>query len=209
MPHPGRLLIANRGEIAVRVIRACRDLGLSPVAVYAPSEAHAPHVRLADEALALPGDAPAESYLDGPLLVGLARRAGATAIHPGYGFLSESADFAAACEAAGLVFVGPPAEVLARCGDKAAAREAAAAAGVPVLPGTGPVDDGGAAHEAAAIGYPLLIKAAGGGGGKGIHLVRVADELPTALRLARGEARAAFGDSRVYLERWLDRPRHV
>jgi acetyl-CoA carboxylase biotin carboxylase subunit len=209
MPRPGRLLIANRGEIAVRVIRACRDLGISPVAVYAPSDAGAPHVRLADDALPLPGDAPAEGYLNGPLLVELARRAGATAVHPGYGFLSENAAFAAACEAAGLAFVGPPAEVLARCGDKAAARAAAAAAGVPVLPGTGPVDDDRAPREAAAIGYPLLIKAAGGGGGKGIHLVRAPEDLPAALRLARGEARAAFGDARVYLERWLDRPRHI
>jgi acetyl-CoA carboxylase biotin carboxylase subunit len=209
MPLPRRLLVANRGEIAVRVIRACRDLGISPVAVYAPADAGAPHVGLADDALPLPGDAPAEGYLNGRLLVDLARRAHTTAIHPGYGFLSENPVFAAQCEGAGITFVGPPSAVLARCGDKAAARAAAAAAGVPVLQGTGPLGDDVAGREAAAIGYPLLIKAAGGGGGKGIHLVRAPDDLPSALRLARGEAQAAFGDPRVYLERWLDRPRHV
>jgi acetyl-CoA carboxylase biotin carboxylase subunit len=209
MPPPRRLLIANRGEIAVRIIRACRDLGVSPVAVYAPLDAGAPHVRLADEAWSLPGDAPAESYLNAPYLVDLARRCGASAVHPGYGFLSENPTFAAMCADAGVAFVGPPAEVLERCGDKAAARAAAAAAGVPVLQGTPPVDDAAAPAAAAAIGFPLLIKAVGGGGGKGIHLVRDPGELPAALRLARGEAQAAFADPRVYLERWLERPRHV
>jgi acetyl/propionyl-CoA carboxylase alpha subunit len=204
-----RLLIANRGEIAVRIARACRELGIAPVAVYAPVDAGAPHVRLADVALPLPGDAPADSYLNLPLLVDLARRAGADAVHPGYGFLAENPAFAAACEEAGLVFVGPPAAVLARCGDKAAARAAAAAAGVPVLPGTGPVTDAEAAHEARRLGFPLLIKAVGGGGGKGIHHVAAPHQLPAALRLARGEAQAAFGDPRVYLERWLEAPRHV
>lgn len=132
MPLPRRLLVANRGEIAVRIVRACRDLGVEPVAVHAPVDAGAPHVRLADDALPLPGDSPAEGYLNGPKLVELARRCGATAIHPGYGFLSENPSFAAACEAAGIVFVGPPASVLEMCGDKAAARAAAASAGVPV-----------------------------------------------------------------------------
>lgn len=209
MPIPRRLLVANRGEIAVRIIRACRDLGISPVAVYAPVDADAPHVRMADQALALPGDEPAYSYLNGPLLVDLARRCGAAAIHPGYGFLAENPAFAAACEDAGIAFVGPPASVLERCGDKAAARAAASDAGVPVLPGTAPVDDDHAEDEARAVGFPLLIKAVGGGGGKGIHLVRAPGELPGALRLARGEAQTAFGDPRVYLERWLERARHV
>jgi acetyl-CoA carboxylase biotin carboxylase subunit len=204
-----RLLIANRGEIAVRVVRACRDLGIASVAVYAPVDADAPHVRMADVALPLPGDAPADSYLNLPLLVELARRAGADAVHPGYGFLAENPAFAAACEAAGLVFVGPPSAVLARCGDKAAARDAARAVGVPVLAGTGPVTDDEAARAATALGFPLLIKAVGGGGGKGIHPVAAPDALPAALRLARGEAQAAFGDPRVYLERWLPAPRHV
>jgi acetyl-CoA carboxylase biotin carboxylase subunit len=209
MPLPRRLLIANRGEIAVRLVRACRELGISPVAVHSPVDAGAPHARLADEAVALPSDVPADSYLNGRLLVELARRTGASAIHPGYGFLAEHPGFAAMCEDAGLVFIGPPAAVIRRCGDKAAARTAAAAAGVPVLHGTDPVDDAAAPAEAGSMGFPLLIKAVGGGGGKGIHLVRTAQELDGALRLARGEAQAAFGDSRVYFERWLERPQHI
>ncbi|MGQ0568148.1 MAG: acetyl-CoA carboxylase biotin carboxylase subunit [Armatimonadota bacterium] len=209
MSLPGRLLIANRGEIAVRIVRACRDLGISPVAVYTPIDAGAPYARMADEALALPDDEPARSYLNGPLLIDLARRSRATAIHPGYGFLAERPAFAAACEDAGITFVGPPAAVLERCGDKAAARAAAISAGVPVLDGTAHLEDADAARAAVTIGFPLLIKAVGGGGGKGIHLVRMPDALPAALRLARGEAHTAFGDPRVYLERWLERPQHV
>ena len=204
-----RLLIANRGEIAVRIIRACRALGVVPLAVYSPVDANAPHVRLAAEAWPLPADPPAESYLNISRLLEIARAAGADAIHPGYGFLAENPTFAAACAAAGLIFVGPPAEVLQRCGDKVTARQRIAAAGVPVLPGTGAVDDREAMAAADGVGYPLLIKAVGGGGGKGIHLVESSADLPSALRLARGEAVAAFGDPRLYLERWLDRPRHV
>ncbi len=209
MSIPRRLLIANRGEIAVRIVRACRDLGIAPLAVYAPVDAGALHVRLADEAFPLPGDVPAESYLNISLLIDIARLASADAIHPGYGFLAENPALAAACEDAGVAFVGPPASVLEQCGDKAAARAAAASAGAPVLQGTGPVGDDEVDRAARTIGFPLLIKAVGGGGGKGIHLVRSPEELSAALRLARGEARAAFGDPRVYLERWLDRPRHV
>ncbi len=204
-----RLLIANRGEIAVRVIRACRALGIAPLAVFSPADAPAPHVRLADRAWPLPADPPAESYLNIPRLLAIARDAGADAVHPGYGFLAENAGFATACAAADLVFVGPPAEVLARCGDKVHARERIAAAGVPVLPGTGAVTDEEAAAASKSVGYPLLIKAVGGGGGKGIHLVESGADLPSALRLARGEAVAAFGDPRLYLERWLRYPRHV
>jgi acetyl-CoA carboxylase biotin carboxylase subunit len=209
MPLPRRVLIANRGEIAVRIIRACRDLGISPVAVYAPADAGAPHVRLADEALALPGDEPSAGYLHVALLIDLARRAGAAAIHPGYGFVAEHPGFAAACDAAGLTFVGPPASVLERCGDKAAARAAAARTGVPILDGTPPLDEREAARHAHTIGFPLLIKAAGGGGGKGIHLVRSPEEFASAYQIARGEAQTAFGDPRLYLERSLERPRHV
>jgi acetyl-CoA carboxylase biotin carboxylase subunit len=204
-----RLLIANRGEIAVRIIRAARALGITPLAVYAPTDATAPHVALAAEAWPLPADPPAESYLHIERLIDIARTAGADAVHPGYGFLAENPAFAKACTAAGLLFVGPSEEVLARCGDKVAAREAIAAAGVPVLPGTGAVDDAEAPSAAEPLGFPLLIKAVGGGGGKGIHLVEAAGQLPAALRLARGEAVAAFGDPRLYLEKWLDTPRHV
>ncbi len=209
MPTLRRLLIANRGEIAVRVVRACRDMGVAPLAVFAPTDAGAPHVRMADDAFPLPGDAPAESYLNGPLLVETARRAGADAIHPGYGFLAENPSFAAACGEAGVVFVGPPSSSLEICGDKAAARTAAASVGVPVLEGSGPIEDGDAEATASKVGFPLLIKAVGGGGGKGIHLVRSPGDLAGALRLARGEAQAAFGDPRVYLERWVEGPRHV
>jgi len=191
------------------VIRACRDLSLATVAVYAPADAAAPHVALADRSVPLPGDPPAESYLNADALLDAARATGAGAVHPGYGFLAENPTFAERCAAAGLTFVGPSASVLALCGDKAAARARVAAVGVPVLPGTPPLGDDDAAAAASRIGFPLLLKAAAGGGGKGIHLVRDAAELPSALALARGEAAAAFGDGRVYLERWLDDARHL
>ncbi|HLE77057.1 MAG TPA: biotin carboxylase N-terminal domain-containing protein [bacterium] len=184
-------------------------MGLSTAAVYAPIDRHAPHVALADRAVPLPGDPPLESYLNIGALLDAAHATGAEAVHPGYGFLAENPAFAEACAAAGVTFVGPPARVLALCGDKAVARARVAAAGVPVLPGTDPVTDGDAAHAAERIGYPLLLKAVGGGGGKGIHLVRDAGGLPSALALARGEAAAAFGDDRIYLERWLDGARHL
>ncbi|MBI2200526.1 MAG: ATP-grasp domain-containing protein [Armatimonadetes bacterium] len=204
-----KVLIANRGEIAVRIVRACRDLGLRAVGVYSPIDRRGRHVLLADEAYALPGDAPADSYLNMAALLEIARRAHVDAVHPGYGFLAENPSFAAACEHARLTFVGPPPSVLAECGDKVRTRERLAAAGIPVLPGSGPVTDADARAAAERIGFPLLIKAAGGGGGKGIHLVRSTQELPSALRLARGEARTAFGDDRVYVERWLAGARHI
>ena len=207
-----KVLIANRGEIAVRVIRACRELGISPIAVYSDADRTALHVRLADEAYSI-GPAPAtESYLRSANILAAAKAAGVEAIHPGYGFLSESAAFARECEAAGLVFIGPPPDVLAAMGDKVAARRLAAAAGVPTVPGTAdplPDDPAAAAEVAAHIGYPLLLKAAGGGGGKGMRAVATPDELPAALERARGEATAAFGDSRVYAERQVQRPRHI
>ncbi|MBI4277011.1 MAG: ATP-grasp domain-containing protein [Armatimonadetes bacterium] len=204
-----RVLVANRGEIAVRVIRACRDLGMEAVAVYSVPDRYAPHARLADAAYPLRGAAPHESYLNIDALIDIARQAGAEALHPGYGFLAENPLLADACGAAGIAFVGPPAVVLRLCGDKAVARERIVAAGVPVLPGTSPIADVEAPAAARRVGFPLLIKAVGGGGGKGIHLVRTPEDLPGALRLARGEALTAFGDGRVYLERWVERARHV
>ncbi len=204
-----KVLIANRAEIALRVIRACRARGIATVAIYSDPDRAAPHVHAADEAYRV-GPAPAaDSYLRIDRIVSAACRAGADAVHPGYGFLAENPAFAAACRRAGLVFIGPPEEALALCGDKAETRRAVRGAGVPVLPGTDPVDDAAARGAAERIGFPLLIKAAAGGGGKGIHLVRQPEDLAGALRLARGEAQTAFGDPRVYLERWVEQPRHV
>ena len=208
-PRPRKLLVANRGEIALRVIRACRALGITVVAIYSDADRGALHVQAADEAYGVGGAPPAESYLNIAAIVDAARRAGADAVHPGYGFLSENPAFAEACTRAGVAFVGPPADVLALCGDKAATRRHVAAQGVPVLSGTDPLEDEAAVSAAARLGFPLLIKAAAGGGGKGIHRVEGPADLPGALRLARGEARTAFGDDRVYLERSLARPRHV
>jgi len=204
------VLIANRGEIAVRIVRACRELGLRAVAVYSEADAAAPHVALADEAICIGPAEPARSYLDGRRLIDAARRVGADAIHPGYGFLAEDAAFARACADAGLVFVGPPADVIARLGDKTAARRLAAAAGVPVVPGVEGIGDDGALREAAArLGYPVLVKAAAGGGGRGMRVVHRPDDLPAAVASARREAQAAFGDDAIFLERLLHRPRHV
>ncbi|HEY8368924.1 MAG TPA: acetyl-CoA carboxylase biotin carboxylase subunit [Thermodesulfobacteriota bacterium] len=206
-----RILVANRGEIAVRIIRACRDLGLEAVAVFSDADRDALHVRLADRAYRV-GPAPAaESYLRIDTLVATAREAGCDAVHPGYGFLAENADFAEAVTAAGLVFIGPSAESIRLMGDKTAARRAMAAAGVPTVPGTeAPVADDAEAEAAARrIGFPLMIKAAAGGGGKGMRLVERPEAFASALRAARSEATSAFGDGRVYLERFIERPRHV
>jgi acetyl-CoA carboxylase, biotin carboxylase subunit len=205
------VLVANRGEIAVRIIRACRELGIRTVAVYSDVDRNAPHVLLADEAHLL-GPAPAsESYLRTDRLLEVAREAQVEAIHPGYGFLAERAPFAAAVEEAGFVFVGPTAETIAAMGDKTRARSRMEKAGVPIVPGTtDPVPDADAALEVAEeMGYPVLLKAAAGGGGKGMRVVSSADELPRALEAARREAVAAFGDGAVYLERYLERPRHI
>jgi len=205
------VLVANRGEIAVRIIRACRELGVRSVAVYSEADRHAPHVLLADEAHLL-GPAPSsESYLRVDRLLDAAAKAGAEAIHPGYGFLAERATFAQSVEDAGLVFVGPTAATIAAMGDKTEARRRMQDAGVPIVPGTTePVADADAALEAAsAMGFPVLLKAAAGGGGKGMRVVESEDELPRALEAARREARGAFGDESVYLERYLDRPRHI
>ena len=206
-----RVLIANRGEIAVRIIRACRELGIETVAVYSDADAAAPHVALADRAMPLGSPAPSESYLAIAKLIDAARRSGAQAVHPGYGFLSESAEFADACESGGLIFIGPPAGVIAKMGSKVAARALMQAHGVPVVPGETPDDQSPAALEAAAarVGYPLLLKPSAGGGGIGMRIVRGADELGHAAEAARREARGAFGDETLYVERLLESARHV
>jgi len=206
-----RVLIANRGEIAVRVIRACRELGLHSIAVYSEADAHSLHVRLADEAHYLGPAPPRESYLHSERLLAVARRAGAEAVHPGYGFLAENADFAAACEAAGLVWIGPRPATMRALGRKTDARQTMRAAGVPTVPGTlEPVADAAAARVAAeTVGYPLALKAVAGGGGRGMRRVDRPEELAAALHAAQQEALGAFGDGAIYLERLVDRPRHV
>ncbi len=211
VPMFEKVLIANRGEIALRVIRSCRELGISTVAVYSDADRNALHVRMANEAVRIGPAPPGESYLRIDSILEAARATGAQAIHPGYGFLSEKAAFAEAVEKAGLAFVGPPSSAMRAMGDKLSSRSAMTRAGVPVVPGTTePVADPEAARrEADRIGYPIALKAAGGGGGKGIRLVRDAASLPSAFRTASGEAASAFHDARLYVERYLDRPRHV
>ncbi|MHB1843590.1 MAG: acetyl-CoA carboxylase biotin carboxylase subunit [Deltaproteobacteria bacterium] len=206
-----KVLIANRGEIAVRVIRTCRELGLGTVAVYSDADRPALHVRMADEAFRL-GPAPSrDSYLRGETVIEVAKRAGADAIHPGYGFLSENAEFAQSCADSGIVFVGPPPAAMDAMGEKTRARDRMRAANVPVVPGSpGPIaDEAEAERLAAQMGYPVMLKAAAGGGGKGMRRVDRAEDFPSAWRGARGEAKSAFGDDRVYLEKYLDQPRHV
>lgn len=205
-----KVLIANRGEIALRIVRACHDLGLRSVAVYSDADREALHVRYADEAYHL-GPAPAaESYLNIARIISTAKEAGATAVHPGYGFLSENAPFAQACEDAGLCFIGPTPETIRLLGDKVQARRAMQAAGIPVVPGSpttlSPLEAIAMANQ---VGYPVLIKAAGGGGGRGIRVVEIPDELESALSLAAGEALQAFGNGAVYLEKLLSPVRHV
>ncbi len=207
-----KILIANRGEIAVRILRACRELGVRTVAVYSEADRRALHVRLADEAYLL-GPAPArESYLRGDKIIEIARRCEAEAIHPGYGFLAERADFAAACAEAELVFIGPRPSAIAAMGDKTAARTTVARAGVPVVPGTegeGALRDEELLALAPRIGFPLLIKATAGGGGKGMREVTCLEEMPALLQAARREAEAAFGDGNVYLEKLIEGARHI
>ena len=206
-----KVLIANRGEIAVRVIRACREAGIRTVAVFSEADRDALHVRLADEAHPIGPPPASQSYLVIDRLIEVARLSGAEAVHPGYGFLSENARFARACRAASLVFVGPPPEAIAQVGDKIAARRAAVAAGVPVVPGTPePLESDAEARRAARdLGFPVVIKAALGGGGKGMRVVATPDALESALRLARSEAASAFGDPSVYIEKAIIEPRHV
>ena len=205
-----RILIANRGEIAVRIIRACRELGHESVAVYSDVDRTQPHVLAADWAFRI-GPAPArESYLDIAAILDAARRCGAEAIHPGYGFLAESAPFARAVEEAGLVWIGPPPDAIELLGSKTAARELAQRVGVAVVPGTPPLADAAAAAAfASAAGYPILLKAVGGGGGKGMRVVRSAGEVEDAFARASSEGQAFFADARVYAEKLVERPRHI
>jgi acetyl-CoA carboxylase biotin carboxylase subunit len=205
-----KVLIANRGEIAVRLLRACKELGLSTVAVYSDTDRCALHVRYADEAYPI-GPAPArDSYLRMDRIIEVAQRAGVDAIHPGYGFLAEDPQFARACEDAGLIFVGPKPEVTEQLGNKIGARRLMAASGVPIIEGTDErVAGDDALSEAQRLGFPLLIKAAAGGGGKGMRIVRSAEELPGLLALASREAEASFGDGTVYLERLIEGVRHI
>jgi len=205
------LLVANRGEIAVRVMRTAKALGITTIAVYSQADANALHVAAADEAYPI-GPAPArESYLRIDAILDAAKKAGADAIHPGYGFLSENADFAEACEKAGIIFVGPPASAIRAMGSKSAAKALMEKAGVPLVPGYHGEDQdpGLLAREAGRIGYPVLIKASAGGGGKGMKVVRSAEEFPEALASAQREAKSAFGDDRVLVEKYLGRPRHI
>ncbi|HZB00875.1 MAG TPA: biotin carboxylase N-terminal domain-containing protein [Actinomycetota bacterium] len=210
MARKQKLLIANRGEIAVRIARTCRDLGIATVAVYSDADRDALHVEAADEAYRIGPALASSSYLSIDRILEAARKTRATLIHPGYGFLAERAQFAQAVEETGATFVGPTAAAIEQMGDKAAARRAADAAGMPIVPGTrDPVDLAQAKNEAARIGFPLLVKAAFGGGGKGMHVVRDADHLEESLRRAAREAKSYFGRPEVFLERYVDRARHV
>ncbi len=205
------ILIANRGEIAVRVIRACREMNIRAVAVYSEADFASPHVRLADEAYCIGPAESSESYLRTEKILHAAREAGCDAIHPGYGFLSENAEFARAVKEAGMIFIGPPAEAITTMGDKTSARSLMISRGVPVVPGT---EDAilsieQARNTSAEIGYPVLLKAAAGGGGKGMRVVRHPDDLERSLESAQNEARTAFGDERVYIEKFVFEPRHI
>jgi acetyl-CoA carboxylase, biotin carboxylase subunit len=204
------VLIANRGEVALRIVRACRVLGLRSVAVYSTADEQALHVRKADASVCIGRPAARHSYLNADALIEAARESEADAVHPGYGFLAENAAFARTCQEAGLTWVGPAPEAIEQMGDKAVARRIAHEAGVPVVPGSDGSTDATQAPEAAeAIGYPIMIKAAGGGGGRGIHIAETADELLTAMTAAGREAEAAFGNGDLYLEKLIRRPRHV
>jgi acetyl-CoA carboxylase biotin carboxylase subunit len=206
-----RVLIANRGEIALRIVRACHEEGIEAVAVYSAADRAAPHVRMADRAVAIGPASPSQSYLNIERLIAAALEVGADGVHPGYGFLAERAAFAEAVEAAGLVWIGPPPSAIRAMGDKTEARRRMQLAGVPIVPGaSAPIDDiGPALGLAREVGYPVMVKAVAGGGGKGMRVVRTPDELPGALQMAASEARKAFGDASVYLEKLIVQPRHV
>jgi acetyl-CoA carboxylase biotin carboxylase subunit len=206
-----KILIANRGEIAVRVLRACHEMGIAAVVVYSDVDRAALHVRKADEAYPIGPAAASESYLNIPKILDVARRSGADAIHPGYGFLSENANFAQACVDVGVKFIGPTAAAMNAMGSKTRARQAMEKAGVPFVPGTsrGLESFDEARQVAERIGYPVMLKAAAGGGGKGMRLVHAPDQLKSSLEAARSEAERSFGDSEVYIEKAIINPRHI
>ena len=207
-----KVLIANRGEIALRILRACRELGVEVVAVHSSADTPLKHVRLADESVCIGPPAADQSYLNIPAIIAAAEVTGADAIHPGYGFLSENADFAERVEHSGFAFIGPPVGAIRTMGDKVQAIQAMKAAGVPTVPGSGGVLEGSMEaimRLAEKIGPPVIVKAAGGGGGRGMRVAETVDELPRIIPLTRGEAQAAFGDPRLYMEKFLVRPRHV
>ncbi len=206
-----KVLVANRGEIAVRVIRALHEQGVGAVAVFSEADRNSVHVRFADEAYCIGPPPSSESYLNQAVILETALRCGAEAIHPGYGFLSENAGFSRACAEAGLVFIGPSAESIAAMGDKLEARAVGRAAGIPIVPGSpGPVADlSQALQSAETIGYPIMLKASAGGGGKGMRVVRSAKDLATAFALTRGEAESAFGNGKLYIEKFIEKPRHI
>jgi len=206
-----KVLIANRGEIALRVIRACRELGVQTVAVYSEADRESLHVRFADDDVCIGPASSRDSYLRIPRIIAAAEITGADAIHPGYGFLAENAEFAETCVASNVTFIGPTADQIRSMGNKASAREAMIKVGVPVVPGTpGPVDDSDAALDfAKSIGFPVIIKASAGGGGKGMRVARDVDDFARSFQLARSEALSAFGNGDVYVEKYLERPRHI
>ena len=205
-----KILIANRGEIAIRIMHACRALGIQTVAVYSTADKNARHVRFADEAVEIGGAAPRESYLNIPNILHAASITSAQAIHPGYGFLSENAEFADAVAAAGLIFIGPPADAMRAMGDKSEAKRRMKIAGVPTVPGAEEITSVETALATAeTVGYPVLVKASAGGGGKGMRVVRSAQEMPEALEAARRESKNAFGDERLLLEKYIENAHHI
>src|SRR6185369_15491433 len=206
-----KILIANRGEIAVRIARSCRELGISPVAVYSDADRASLHVRVADQAIHIGPSPSSESYLVIDKIIGAAKKSGAEAIHPGYGFLSENAEFAEAVERSGLAFIGPPASAMKLMSSKTNARQTARAAGAPLVPGTvSPLASAAEAEQVAGeVGYPVMLKAASGGGGKGMRLVRSQNEMASAFLLTQSEAASSFGDPAVYIEKYIESPRHI
>src|ERR1700726_4889626 len=206
-----KVLIANRGEIALRVISACRELDIKTVAVYSEADRNSLHVRFADEAICIGPPRSGDSYLNIPQVISAAEIANVDAIHPGYGFLSENANFAEVCEASHITFIGPSPDLLRMMGEKDQARREMAAAGLPVVPGSVGIvpDEAAALAEAARIKYPVIVKASAGGGGRGMRVVRTEEELPTAFGTARNEAQQAFGLPDMYLEKFIERPRHI